>query len=113
MNRRTSPRKVLRRQPPARPTVSTLLTHIAASAFTGGMFLVLVFGGAIITFLFYNNYQPDNLLVLLFGTIIIMAFYRGCLAWQQDLDEYRSQMSGMRHACKSKSGTGSDTNRTQ
>ena len=61
------------------------------------MFLILVFGGALVTFLYYNNFPPDNLLVLLFGTIIVMAFYRGCLAWQQDLDTYRSRVSDIRH----------------
>jgi len=92
-SRKTPRRRVLRRQRTARPTVVTLLNHILASAFTGGMFLVLVFGGALITFLYYNNFSPDNLLVLLFGTIIVMAFYRGCVAWQQDLNAYHSRMS--------------------
>jgi len=67
------------------------------SAFTGGMFLILAFGGALVTFLYYNNFSPDNLLVLLFGTIIVMAFYHGCLAWQHDLNEYHSRMSDIRH----------------
>lgn len=102
MNRRTPSRSVLRRQSPARPTVVTLLTHIVAAAFTSGMFLILVFGGAIITFLYYSNVSPDNLMVLLFGSIIVTAFYRGCLAWQQDLDDYRSYKSDPRHTYKSK-----------
>ena len=97
MNRRTSRRRILRRQRPARPTVFTLLTHIVASAFTDGMLLILAFGGALVTFLYYNNFSPDNLLVLLFGAIIVMAFYRGCLAWQQDLNTYRSRISDTRH----------------
>ena len=95
--RRTPLRRVPRIQPVARPTVLTLLTHIVESAFTGGMFLILAFGGALVTFLYYNNFSPDNLLVLLFGTIIVMAFYRGCLAWQHDLNEYHSRMSDIRH----------------
>ena len=97
MNRQTPRQRILRRQRPARPTAFTLLAHIVTSAFTGGMFLILVFGGALVTFLYYNNFPPDNLLVLLFGTIIVMAFYRGCLAWQQDLDTYRSRVSDIRH----------------
>ena len=97
MNRRTPRQRVLRRQGPARPTVFTLLAHIVASAVTGGMFLILAFGGALVTFLYYNNFSPDNLLVLLFGAIIVMAFYRGCLAWQQDLNTYRSRTSDTRH----------------
>ena len=96
-SRRTPSRRTLRRQQVARPTVFTLLTHIVASAFTGGMFLVLAFGGVFVTFLYYNNFSPDNLLALLFGTITVMAFYRGCQAWQQDLNEYQSQMSDIRH----------------
>lgn len=95
MHRRTPSRRVLRRRSPARPTVITLLTHIVASVFTGGMFLVLAFGGAVITFLYYNNFSPENLLVLLLGSVIVTAFYRGCVAWQQDLNDYRSRHSDM------------------
>ena len=97
MNRRTPLQRVLHKQRPAKPTAFTLLTHIVTSAFTGGMVLILVFGSALVTFLYYNNYSPDNLLVLLFGTIIVMAFYHGCLAWQQDMNTYRSRMSDIRH----------------
>ena len=97
MNRRTPRQRILRRQGPTRPTVFTLLDHIVASAFTGGMFLILAFGGALVIFLYYNNFSPDNLLALLFGTIVVMAFYRGCLAWQQDLNTFRTRMSDIRH----------------
>ena len=55
-SRRTASRRILRRQQAARPTVFTLLTHIVASAFTGGMFLILAFGGALVVFLTYNNF---------------------------------------------------------
>jgi hypothetical protein len=72
--------------------------HIVASAFTGGMFLVLVFGSSLVAFLYYNQFPPDNLLVLLAGTIIVMSFYRGCAAWQHDLDEYHKRMSDIRQA---------------
>jgi len=95
-SRRTMRRSVLRKQPVAKPTVFTLLTHIMASTFTGGMFLILVFGSALVTLLYYNNFAPDNLLVLLLGIIIVMAFYRGCQAWQQDLNNYRRHMSAIR-----------------
>jgi len=61
------------------------------------MFLILAFGGALVTFLYYNDFSPDNLLALLFGTIIVMAFYHGCVAWQKDLNTYRSRMSDIRH----------------
>jgi 4-hydroxybenzoate polyprenyltransferase len=96
-SRRTPSRRILRRQQAARPTVFTLLIHIVASAFTGGMFMILAFGGVLVTFFYYNNFSPDNLLALLFGTMTVMAFYRGCLAWQQDLNEYQSRMSDIRH----------------
>ena len=96
-SRRTPSRRGLRRQQAARPTVFTLLLHIVASAFTGGMLQILAFGGALVIFLTYNNFSPDNLLALLFGTITVMAFYRGCLAWQQDLNEYQSRMADIRH----------------
>jgi len=97
MNRRTPRQRILYKQRPARPTVFTLLTHIVAAAFTGGMFLILAFGGALVIFLYYNNFSPDNLLALLFGTILVMAFYRGCLAWQQDLNTFHSRMPDIRH----------------
>ena len=97
MNKRTPRQRVLRSQRPARPTVSTLLAHIVASAFTDGIFLILVFGGALVTFLYYNNFSPDNPLALLFGTIIVISFYRGCQAWQQDMNTYRSRISDIRH----------------
>lgn len=92
-SRRTLLQKALHLPPTSRPTVVTLLTHIIGAAFTGGMFLVLLFGSAIVAFLYYNNFSPDNLLVLLIGIILVVAFYRGCVAWQQDLDEYRKHKS--------------------
>jgi len=96
-HRKTQRQGVPRRQQTARPTVFTLLSHIVASAFSGGILLILAFGGALVTFLYYNNFSPDNLLALLFGTIIVLAFYRGCLVWQQDLSAYHSRMSDIRH----------------
>ena len=89
-------------KPATKPTVFTLLVHIVTSAFTGGIFLVLVSGGALVAFLYYNSFPPDNLLALLLGTIVMMSFYRGCVAWQQDLDEYRKHVSYMRRTHESK-----------
>lgn len=104
-SRKKSFEKVQRRQPAARaPTVFTLLAHIVAAAFTGGMLLALAFGGALATFLYYNHFSLDNLLVLLFGTVMVMAFYRGCQAWQQDLNAYHSRMSDIRHMAEFKNG---------
>lgn len=96
-HRKTRRQRVPHIQPATRPTVLTLITHIVASAFSGGILLILAFGGALVTFLYYNNFPPDNLLVLLFGTIVVLAFYRGCQAWQQDLGEYHTRMSDIRH----------------
>lgn len=96
-HRKTRRQRAPRIQPATRPTVLTLLAHILASAFSGGILLIFAFGCALLAFLYYNNFSPDNLLVLLFGTIIVLAFYRGCLAWQQDLSAYHSRMSDIRH----------------
>lgn len=96
-SRRTQRQNKSRIKPAPRPTVFTLLVHIVSSAFTGGMFLILLFGGALTALLHYNSFPLDNMLVLLLGTIVMMAFYRGCMAWQHDLDKYRKHVSHMRH----------------
>ena len=95
-SKRTLLQKVLHLRP-GEPTVFTLLTHIIKSAFTGGMFLILIFGSAVIAFFHFNSFSIANLLVLLLGTVVVVAFCRGCSAWQQDLDEYRKHKSGIRN----------------
>ena len=106
-SRRTLRQGARRVIPAARPTVFTLLMHIMASAFTGGMLLILVFGSSLVAFLYYNQFPLDNLLVLLAGTIIVMSFYRGCVVWQHDLDEYHKRMSDIRQAREFKNLNGS------
>lgn len=106
-SKRAKRQRILRAKPAARPTAFTLLMYIVASAFTGGMLLVLVSGGSLVAFLYYNHFPLDNLLALLAGTIIVMSFYRGCAAWQQDLNEYHSRMSGIQHAREFKNLNGS------
>jgi hypothetical protein len=96
--RRAQLKKSVRTQLAGKPTTLTLITRIVEAAFTGGMLLILAFGGAIVTFLYYNHFTTDHLMVLLIGTVIVSAFYRGCLAWQHDLNEYRRYKSKMRHA---------------
>jgi hypothetical protein len=96
--RRAQLQKSVRTQLAGKPTTLTLITRIVEAAFTGGMLLILAFGGAIVTFLYYNHFTTDHLVVLLIGTVIVSAFYRGCLAWQHDLNEYRRYKSKMRHA---------------
>jgi hypothetical protein len=96
-DKRTLLQRLLRIQP-NKPTVFTLLAHVIESVFTGGILLILLPGCAIIAFFYYNGFSIENLLVLLIGTITVVAFYRGCVAWQQDLDEYRRRKSGMRHS---------------
>jgi hypothetical protein len=81
--------------------------HIVASAFSGGMLLVLAFGGSLVAFLYYNHFPLDNLLALLAGIIIVMSFYRGCATWQQDLNEYHSRTSEIRQAREFKNLNGS------
>jgi len=97
-SRRKLRKKIPGKKTATRPTVFTLLRHILASAFTGGMFLILLFGGAFVAFLYYNHFPAENYLVLLLGIIVISAFYRGCVAWQQDLDEYRKRITAPQHA---------------
>ena len=98
MSARTRSKAILCIKPVARPSVFTLLKHITASAMTGGMLLFLVFGATIITFLHYNDYPSENFLMILFGTIIVTAFFRGCQAWQQDLNKYNDYKSDLRHS---------------
>lgn len=94
-SKRTLLQKVLHLKP-GEPTIFSLLTHIIKSAFTGGMLLILIFGSAVIAFFHFNSFSIANLLVLLLGTVVVVAFCRGCSAWQQDLDEYRKHKSGIR-----------------
>ena len=100
--RRAQHQKSVRVQLAGKPTTLTLATRIVEAAFTGGMLLIMAFGGAIVTFMYYNHYTIDNLLVLLIGTVIVSAFYRGCLAWQHDMNEYRRYKSKMRHTQRMK-----------
>ena len=98
-NSKRARRQAIRRaKPAARPTAFTLLMHIVASAFSGGMLLILAFGASLVAFLYYNHFPLDNLLALLVGTIIVVSFYRGCVAWQHDLNEYHSRMSDIAQA---------------
>lgn len=82
---------------PDKPSVFSLLVHIIGSVFTGGTFLILLFGCAIILFFHYNNFETDNLLAGLLGIITLMAFYRGCAAWQQELENIRRRKVAMRN----------------
>lgn len=100
--RRAQLQKSVRIRLAEKPTTLTLITRIVESAFTGGMLLILAFGSMIITFMYYNHFSTENLLVLLIGTVIVSAFYRGCLAWQHDLNEYRRHKSKMRHTQRMK-----------
>jgi predicted lipid-binding transport protein (Tim44 family) len=100
--RRAQLQKSVRIRLAEKPTTLTLITRIVESAFTGGMLLILAFGSMIITFMYYNHFSTENLLVLLIGTVIVSAFCRGCLAWQHDLNEYQRYKSEMRHTQKMK-----------
>jgi len=81
-----------------KPAVSGLLAHIITSLFSSGMLSLLAFGSAVIAFLDYNNFPATgNYLVLLIGTIIVMAFLRGCGAWQEDHNTYQKDLANARH----------------
>ena len=98
MSAKARSKAILYVKPVARPTVFTLLKHIAASALTGGMILFFVFGGGIITFLHYNDYPSENFLMVLLATIVVTSFLRGCQAWQKDLNKYHEYKSDLRHS---------------
>lgn len=82
---------------PEKPSVFSLLVHIIESVFTGGIFLILLFGCAIILYFHYNNFETGNLLAALLGIVTLLAFYRGCAAWQQDLENIRRRKVMMRN----------------
>lgn len=80
-----------------KPCVSGLLAHIFASVFSNGMLSLLVFGVAVIAFLGYSNIPTGNYLVLLIGSIVMVAFLRGCQAWQEDHNNYQKALADARH----------------
>jgi membrane protein implicated in regulation of membrane protease activity len=82
--------------PTSRPTMTTLLYRIAASALSGGMLWLMFFGGMLIVFLHINHFPADSLLVLMIFAALIIAFFRGIRAWQDDLDEYQRDLTEYR-----------------
>lgn len=80
-----------------KPSVSRLLGHIISSAFSSGMISLLALGTALVVFLGYHNIPTGNCFTLLFGSIIVIAFLRGCKAWQQDLNDYQRSLADARH----------------
>ena len=87
----------------SKPSVSRLLAHIFSSTFSGGMITLLALGTAFIVFLGYHNIATGNYFALLFGSIIVLAFLRGCKAWQQDLNDYQISLAEARHTYTSQS----------
>ncbi len=85
----------------SKPSVSRLLAHIFSSAFSSGMISLLALGTAFVVFLGYHNIPTANYYVLLFGSIIVLAFLRGCKAWQQDLNDYQRSLADARHTYNS------------
>jgi len=86
-----------------KPSVSGLLAHIFSSVFSHGMMLLLIFGSAAIALLGYNSVPSGNYFVLLICTIIVLAFLRGCKAWQEDHNTYQKDLADARHRCESRS----------
>lgn len=84
-----------------RPSVSRLLAHIFSSVLSNGLFSVLILGSALILFLRYYNIPSSNAFALLFCTIIVLAFLRGCKAWQEDLNDYQKALADARHTYQS------------
>jgi hypothetical protein len=84
----------------SKPPVYRLLAHIVSSAFSKEMVSLLILGSAIIAFLSVNNIPSSNYFALLICTIIVLAFLRGCNAWQKDLDDYQKALSNARDTYK-------------
>jgi hypothetical protein len=82
--------------PVSRPTMTTLLYRIAASAFSGGMLWLMFFAGILTLFLHINHFPADSLLVLMIFAALVIAFFRGIRAWQDDLDEYQRDLTEYR-----------------
>ena len=82
---------------PRKPSALTLLGHIIKSVFTGEALWVAAPGGALLAYLYINRVTSDTLLVLLLGTVVVLAFLRGCKSWQRDLDSYHRKLSNSLH----------------
>ena len=80
-----------------RPTIVTLLGHVLKSVFTTEVLWITAPGGAIVGFLYLTGIALDKLLVALIGAVVVLAFLRGCRAWQRDLAFYRRSQSSQRH----------------
>jgi Na+/H+-dicarboxylate symporter len=80
-----------------RPSVSRLLAHIFSSVLSNGIVSLLVLGSAVIFFLRYYNIPSSNSFALLFSTTMVLAFLRGCKAWQEDLNDYQKALADARH----------------
>ena len=87
----------------SKPSVSRLLAHIFSSTFSGGMITLLALGTAFSVFLGDHNIATGNYFALLFGSIIVLAFLRGCKAWQQDLNDSQISLADARHTYTSQS----------
>lgn len=80
-----------------KPNVLTLLGRILQSAFSGDVLWITAPGGALLTYLYVNRVASLNLIVLLLGAVVVLAFLRGCKAWQKDLDSYHKALSNLRN----------------
>lgn len=79
-----------------RPTVFTLLTRIAESALTGGVWWFVFFGGVLVAFMHVNHMSADTVLVLMIFAVLTNAFISGIRAWQYDIEEYRRSLTEYR-----------------
>lgn len=86
-----------------KPSVSGLLAHILASMFCHGMLSLLAFGSAIIALLDYNNIPAGNYFVPLLATVTVLAFLRGCKAWQEDHNRYQKDLADAWHTYQPRS----------
>ncbi len=80
-----------------RPTALTLATHIVKALVNDGMAWVSIPAVAVTAFLYHHHFQNDILLAVIFGGLAIIALVRGCLNWQNDLDEYQRDLALERH----------------
>jgi hypothetical protein len=80
----------------SKPPFYRLLAYIISSVFSKELVSLLILGSAIIAIPSFNHLPSSNYLAVLICTILVLAFLRGCNAWQKDLDDYQKALSTAR-----------------
>ena len=80
----------------SRPTSGSLVVHIVKAGFSGDMFWLALFGGAVYAFLEYNQLASAGVLPITVLAVIAIAAVRGVKAWQNDWYEYQKALTEKR-----------------